>query len=233
MPIAPDHRFLEVEESVAKGLTRFDDPLCAELAEILRGNNAQSDVVYAYELYVEETHRQAMDAFTLAQSPLDVFTAVFEIPIPIVQVYQHLFMDMSVFRDRLDRLAYAANYQKLYACEDHVAERMRSAVTAGPDYLRWQYASPNPQMDPRKIVRESMMDSFYRSMAHKGNALVSGVTKEAVKWMQNSVKYARALEELEPQTAKAGADQLKIALLAPDVSYSAPTQNINSADILH
>lgn len=233
MPRLPDFRFTEVDAAVKGGTTTFDDVLCQALADCLQELEADANVVYAFELYQEPRHRQALDAFSLALAPPAVIQEVTEIPVAVIKVYQYLFMDTGVFRNRLERFSFAADYATIYGCEEHVGERMRTAVTAGVDYLRWVYASPNPDANPKQIIRDSMLDSFYRSMVHKGNSLISGVSKEAVKWMQTSVKFARMLEDIDPQTAKAGAEQLVITLKAPDMKYSAPAEAVSPADILH
>jgi hypothetical protein len=228
MKARPDHRYFEVKDAPEDH--EWNDPLMAALAKLLKtGSSELSDVVYAYDLYKDTTHRAVLDAFVLSRMPLEHASRALEVPMSVLEAYCYLFMNLKAFRNKLELISYSMEY----GGSDYGRELVRTAVSIGPDYLLWSFGDKGTQIDTRHIVKRTMMDSFFRSMAHKGNSLTSGVAKEAKSWMATAVKNAELLEKLEPQTAKNAVDELRIALETRDDTLPAEQAPVALNEILH
>lgn len=225
----PDHRWRTVQQAVDRDGDVPADPISAELVALLSGGAASDTVQHAYDLYADEEHRAVVDAFLLARCALQEVATLLSIDIPVLETYQHLFMDMLVFRNRLEIISYAARYDG----NPYGKELVKTAVMVGVDYLRWTYGDTDQEFEPRDIVRRTMVDSYFRGMAHKGNALTTNVAKEAHKWWQTAVKNAELSERLSPSTSRRAVEELRIALTKRDDTVPAEQFEVPVADILH
>lgn len=225
----PDHRFLRTKEALTGASPRPEEPRMLSLLEILEGTESTTPVRYAFDLYQNAEHRMVLDAFFLAMTPKDLITDTLNIPAEVLEAYGHLFMDMSVFRNRLEILTFAKDYPGT----PYAKEMIRTAVTVGYDYLLWAYGNPNMDaVDSRHIVRKVMVDSFFRGLAHKGNALTSAMAKEAKGWLSMSVSNAALIEKIDPRTAKAAVNELKIAIEGKDSTLSTERAPVPVDEIL-
>ena len=187
------------------------------------------DVSLAHDLYTEVEHRCVVDAFLLTRSQHHEIASVLEMDVAVIDTYAYLYMDMAAFRNRLEIVSYASRYDG----DAYGKELVRTAVSVGADYMHWAYGKPRDTFDPRKVIQHTMTDSFYRGMAHKGNALTTNVAKEAHKWWATAVKNAELSERLNPSTAKQAIEELRIALGKQDETHAPDDFEVPVTDILH
>lgn len=226
----PDHRFLAMQALVASGSPAPTDALEVALFARLSGQPCLVEAVaYASDLHENEEHRPVIDAFLLARTPLDIIASTLDIPAHVLETYMQLFMDVSVFRNKLELITYATHYES----SAYGKELVRAAVTVGLDYLLWAYGNGNGQLDTRHVIRRTMLDAYFRGMAHKGNALTSNVAKEALKWWSTAIRNAESLEKIDPHTAQNAVDELRIALEAKDESLKIAEAPVPVTEILH
>jgi len=188
----------------------------------------RTDTTYAYDLFADDDHRPVLDAFLLSGATLDVITAVLFIPIPVLQIYEYLFFDRTSFRNRLEKISYASTY----VGSAFAKELLKTGIMVGVDYLIWTYGGKE-DVDTRLVVRHTMVDAYYRGMAHKGNSLTSGVSKESQKWWGTAIKNAEILEKMDPRTTKQAIEELRIALETTDETTPVEQSPVSLEDILH
>ena len=230
MHVDPRHRYLAVLAAANEALPAPEDPLEAALYALASsGSCPDPNVSYAYDLYALENHRAAMDAFLLSKVPPELIAGALEIPPLVIAAYRHLFMDTDVFRNRLELVTYAADYEG----NAYAKELVRTAVLIGCDYLLWAFGKPDPALDNRAVVRRTMVDAFFRGMAHKGNPITSATVKEAQKWWANAIRNAQILEDIDPRTAKSALEDLRLALGQMDETLSTDEAPVPVEDILH
>ena len=230
MVAAPSHRFNTVHAALSEAAVTHADPLMQALRDVLLNTpSADADVRYALDLYVAPAHRAAMDSFVLAGAPADLVQSVIGVRAEVLRVYAHLFMDVGVFRNRLEMLSWASDYEG----DSYGKELCRAALTIGIDYLLWAFGKGDADLDARMVVRRTMIDSYYRGLAHRGNGLTAGVTKEAYKWWATAVRNAEILERLDPRVSKHAAEELKIALEAKDDTLKPGESPVSIDEILH
>lgn len=226
---SPRHRYETVSAACAAAETPSDDPLEAALYAVLKKEpGANDEVQYAYELFANEEHHSILDAFLLAGASFDIVSRVLGVPINVLQTYQHLFFDTQFFRNKLERISYATQYPG----DAYAKELMRTGVMVGADFLIWTFGG-REEIDTRQVVRHTMVDSFYRGMAHRGNSLTSGVTREAQKWWSTAIRNAEILEKMDPRSSQDAANELRIALKGTDETISVEKSPVPIEDILH
>jgi hypothetical protein len=186
-------------------------------------------VAYAADLYENADHRPVVDAFFLARTAMDEISRVLSIPPAVLEVYRYLFMDMSVFRNKLEVISYARDYEG----SPYGKELVHTAVSVGPTYLRWAYGDGGGELDTRFVIRKTMIDAYFRGLAHKGNALSSNTAKEALKWWSTAIRNAESLEKIDPHTTKEAVDELRMALEAKDDTLKPEQAPVPISDILH
>jgi hypothetical protein len=226
----PQHRLLAVQEAVVAKQPPPPDPHMHGLYQLLLGQSpVPPGVQGAHDLFRVPLHRTAMDAFFLARASIDLISKVLEMSPDVVIAYGHLFMDTQVFNNRLELISYAANYDS----DEYGKELVRAAVSAGPEYLMWSYGGGIGDVDSHFIVRKTMVDSFFRGLAHKGNSLASPIAKESQRWWQTAIRNTEILEKMEPRTAQSAFDELKIALDSRDETIHVDKPPVPLSEILH
>lgn len=225
---APRHRFEAVLDSVRQAVPPPPGDLELLLHGLISGNGVpDTSVSYAYDLYLDIQHRAVLDAFILADAQRSVVARVLSIPESVLLTYEYFFFDVSAFRNRLEKISYATSYTG----EAFAVELLKTGVMVGADYLVWTYGG-RETLDTRTVVRHTMIDAFFRGMAHKGNALTSGVAKEAQKWWATAIKNAEILEKMDPQSSKQAYEELRIALEGLDETLAVEASPVPLDNIL-
>lgn len=224
----PRRRYEETVDAVDKKIPPAGALESALYAVLTNGTPVEEKVKYAYELFLNEEHRAVLDAFLLSDAPHDVVSRVLSIPSDVLSAYSYLFFDSTMFRNRLEKISYASSYDG----NAYAKELLRTGVMVGSDYLVWTYGGKE-EVDARRVVRHTMVDSFFRGMSHKGNSLTSNVTREAQKWWATAIKNAEILERIDPRATKQAYEELKIALEGVDETTSADKSPVPLEDILH
>lgn len=226
--VAPRHRYDAVVTAVKARTPPAGGRELALYQVITRQPSPDPVAAYAYDLFQDAQHRAILDAFILAEAGLGTTSRVLNIPSDVLEFYVDMFFDTSVFRNRLEKISYASNYEG----DAWASELLRTGVMVGADYLVWTYGGQD-KLDTRAVVRHTMIDAFFRGMSHKGNSLTSGVAKEAQKWWATAIKNAEILEKMDPQAAKQAYEELRIALQGTDTTIPAEKAPVPLDDILH
>jgi len=227
--VSPRHRFEAVLATVKTSAPPPPEELELALHGLItRTGQPNAGVSYAYDLYLDLQHRAVLDAFILAGAERATVAKVLDIPESVLLMYEYFFFDTSTFRNRLEKISYASNYDG----DAYAAELLKTGVMVGADYLLWTYGGKD-SVDTRAIVRHTMIDSFFRGMSHKGNSLTSGVAKEAQKWWATAIRNAEILEKMDPQATKQAYEELRIALEGVDETTPVEKSPVPLADILH
>jgi hypothetical protein len=227
--VSPRHRF----DAVLTAVKTASPPPVGELEEALHacikgGSTLNATVEYAYDLYLDTQHRAVIDAFILADAERPAMSRVLGVPVSVLMAYEYLFFDPSTFRNRLEKISYSSSYDG----DAYAAELLKTGVMVGADYLIWTYGG-RESLDTRVVVRHTMIDAYFRGMAHKGNSLTSGVAKESQKWWATAIKNAEILEKMDPQATKQAYEELRIALEGVDETIPAEKSPVPLDDIMH
>ena len=226
---SPRHRYEVTEQAVKQRLEVPVQPKMAALYELLSGSPCTDpEVEYAHDLYTVVRHRETLDAFLLARTPVEKIVSCLEIDFGVITTYANLFMDTAVFRNRLELMTYVQDYDG----SDEGKELASAGVRVGHTYLLWALGD-SEEVDPRVVVRRTMADAYFRGMAHKGNSLTSLVAKEALRWSTTAIRNAQVIEQLDPRGSKEGFEELRLTLVGVDDTRPALAAPVPVSEILH
>ena len=213
-----------MKKAVAAGTEPVDSAERALFAQ-MSGKKAPTDVERAFDIHEEFYKREVMESFLLAEATPQEIEDVLRVSVPITEAYMHLFFDLDVFEDELDRLNYAYTYDK----NDFGAKLKKFAVDMGKESLMVRM-SRGSYVVPSSSVQESVRSTaFMLSQLAKTNNASSATAKEAYRWAQLALKAA-----VEDDTQDQGnVDRVVMELETVDETTNEETSGIDKVDILH
>ena len=232
MPVRdPHHRARAIREALENDVVPTDAKMRA-VYEAVNGTKPNDALVYAWEKYETVLERTIIEAFLLADAPLDEVAHITEMPIAVLQAYRDTIFDMHVFRDRLERISYV-NYKRglLTATQQSYLE---SALLRGWRYIAWMINHQAVSELPKRILEIAAVEGLYMGLGHRGTDPGSERAKQAKAWLQSGVQAATTLMRLDPADDTEAKNELRVALLGHDSVDSAETAGAPApADIIH
>lgn len=194
------------------------------LLALLKGKRASTDVSRTHDIYSREFKREEMESCLLAGlSPAEIET-ILEIPASVTEAYTHLFFDMSVFEDKLDRIDYAYSYQGEYG-----RELKTLAVDLGKESMMIRASRGSHSIDPKEAQDSVRSTAYMMAQVAKMNAVTSEESKAALRWAQLCLRAAGELPEEETGTS----EKIRLAVEGLDVTTNEKKSGISPDKILH
>jgi hypothetical protein len=185
---------------------------------LTRGKPADdSHVEWAYDIYREVTEREILQAFILAKATDAEVYETLRVPVPVTQVYRHLFFDADAFRDELQILSWIRLYEENNEGTAHGTQLLKMALMLGVKGLRWLYGRDSSYAEPAEIQRQVMTDAYFRGQAHRMYAINSPEAKAAMNMLNTALKVA---SQLSKKTDNTGIKALAIRLRHREMTTS-------------
>lgn len=222
---SPDFRIEELTDG-EKPLTPNEE----EFVKIInKKKNIDSDVQYAYDIYLDKYKSEVIEAFILSGGD-DVFIEkLLRVPSKVSAIYRSLFFRQEVFRDELDVEAYVHTYDE----DEYGKEIKLCAVTLGKEYLIFRFnKDPNSELDVSGAMKSMVEASYMLSKATKINPLNSASSKEARQWMGMALKSLETYAKIKPST-ESNSDDFKLALENIDRTTNESKSDIKKETIVH
>jgi hypothetical protein len=227
----PHFRVYEALDIVEDPRKKPSDKKVEELVKVITRQSKDEVLEYAWDKFQNSRSRICLNAFVIAEASPDTIRRSTGVPIAVVQAYAAYICDITVFRDRLDRLSYIDSVSQ-YGDQDE-ALYLRAAVTAGAPYIVWLLGNQTDET-PKEVVRAHMIDGYHRAKAHRNAPLDSIIAREARIWASESSKNAVALHRIDPQESQDALEQLRLKLVYDDGTISENTVGAPAPeDILH
>lgn len=212
---SPSWRGVKVLEHFSKYGT-FEDWDCSYMNSFnryLAGVDRDSYEGKAYSIYYIPAARSSINALIFSNAPLHKIASEIEEDEMTILAYSKLFFDVSVFPNKLIKLAYVRQMPCSNPQEDFEKSLMISAIQLGPDYISWKLGfSDTNQLDPGRVYSSIMADSFwkFKEMKIKNNMDIS---KESRAWVPSIISAATNSLKVNKQLAS-DSDNVKIKLLS-------------------
>lgn len=211
----PRHRYRAAREKASASPTvSLEAALTAALDQ--PKPDAAASVRAALDVWENTQHRGIVDSVLLAGATDVQVAELLEMTEEDVATYRYLFFDTAVFRNKLEKMTFAANYRDDAWASDFV----RAGLAHGLNYLLWSFGG-KAELSTRNVVRTSMEDAHFKARAHKGTSLTSKTAREASRWMTLATQYAKLVEDLDPQRAQQAHEALRIILEKKDDTVAA------------
>lgn len=219
----PAHRFLAV--SSAKNPPSH--PLEKALHALLNKGGTDAIVAYAHEVYTTPFEREVMQAFIVSGADDALIQQTLGVPLEVTQAYRHLFCDVTVFRDRLDLLRWAREYETSGGSKEGAA-LLKTATMQGPKALAWVYGQGTVEVEPQDVLKHAMADAYFRGATNRDYKLSTKEANVTHALMASAVKIATALDKAKPQNGNALAIKLRYREMTTPVGEGTP-----AVDLLH
>lgn len=202
-----------------------------ELAAVMRGEIKDTELNYAWDLYKDAYIRTIVNSLFLSGAGYDVMARATEIPATVLGLYGQYIFDLSVFRNRLERISFVNTYRQYVTDEE--GQFLQAAITCGTDYVVW-LINGDPRHPPKEVLNVVMMDGFFRSQAHRSAPLTSELAKQARGWLQDAQRAAVNLQKLDPKDDEDALRELVMTLsFKDDTTNEAHVEAPRPEDILH
>lgn len=227
----PDHRARALKALHANGQPYpGEDPFDIAYLQALRGEECATPAVAdAAEWHADVEFRHVLDALFLSHASDVQISDGLSASLSILSAYRHLFFDTDVFWHDMDRRRYANNLD--------VDNTQRSlygvAVDMGPiALLAMLKVGAKPKTDPVELVEIIANDQAANFLRHRGNNLLSELSKEARKWGNDAVSSLCSLIDKRREASQAvSKSPVDIRLLIERTQSSMADLGIDKNDI--
>jgi hypothetical protein len=220
-----DHRYFETHKLVSKKTVPTDARM-RMLAELLStGKCADTATVRALEIYKSEYMRETLECLLLGgAAPLEIFSALKILP-EVTDVYTYLFFDTSLFKDDLDRIAYAHSY----TASKYGKELKKSAIELGAKTLLVRLSRGEYVVPPDAAHNSIRNTAFMLAQMAKVSPVDSKASQDAYRWAQLCLRSS----ENAPEVNKDAGDEINIAVTSRDETTNKESSGLDPKDILH
>jgi hypothetical protein len=158
-----------------------------------------------------------------------VISSIIQEDSDVVYVYSQLFFDISVFFNKLLKVAYIRSLPADTEEDTFEKQVLSWGYYLGAKYLAWKIgAKESASMLPSQAVKKVLDDSIWRSSEHSLSAITSQKAKESKSWIPQVLKSAELLNTLETTAGMETAlSELKIKLSRVEQNSNTPPEEMD------
>jgi hypothetical protein len=151
---------------------------------------------YACDLAQELEDRDVLVAFFLSGADHEEISKSLRIPIPVLEIFEKLVIDLSVFRNKLEMFRYAQHYRS--SATEKGSQLVELGVVQGPFALMHHFLHGHEELpvDAKMYARAMMQQAFYFGMLSRGNTIKSSVTKESLRWLSTTASLLKDYDRI-------------------------------------
>ena len=213
----PDERWMAVQAAIAEP----SHPIEAACWRHVNQVEMSPSIDRALEIYLEQFERERLQPWILAgATDLDIEERV-GLPRDTVRAYQHLFFNVGMFRDMLDKQLWVARY-------DGTAEGMaflQKAVLEGLESVA-HVMGAQVKIDPAAMMENAARDLYFRGQAIKYARVASADAAAAHSMLKSAVEFAREQTKSRPPNITDVMMRLKNRDMTQRVEDVAPHEEI-------
>jgi hypothetical protein len=205
--VIPDWRWRALVNA-ADTVCKPSDVYLARVYDVILDIITDDDISDALDLVRVAEHRETLIAFFLCGATVDQISQCLEISTTVLEHVRMLVMDMTQFRNKLEKLSYARSLVDSGNMTDKGREYLETGLTHGPDALFYHFVWGNEEMpiDARRHIRQFIQTAYHLSTTARGNKVTAESTKEAIKWIGMATKLHDTLKEMDETHAGTGKD---------------------------
>lgn len=147
----------------------------------------------AIEIFKEPFERERFQPWLLAGATEEDINARVGVNVQTTKNYKHLFFDVTVFRDELEKQLWVAKYE---GSPEGMAY-LQKAVLHGVEAVAHVMGAVCT-LDPNTVIEQSMKDAYFRSQALRGAKLSSPEINMAHSLMKTAIEHAQLLSKHKP-----------------------------------
>jgi len=205
--VIPDWRWRALIKA-AEDVCKPSDPYLGRVYDVILGIINDDDLMDTLDLVRVAEHRETLVAFFLCGASTEQISQCLEINTAVLEHVQMLVMDLTQFKNKLEKLSYAKSLVDSGTMTDSGREYLETGLTHGPDALFYHFIWGNEEIpvDARRHLRQFIQTAYHLSTTARGNRVTAESTKEAIKWINMATKLHETLKELDEAHAETGKD---------------------------
>lgn len=219
----PDERYHAVRTATAEPA----HPVEAKLWRHLNGVETCPHTARALEIYLDAYERERLQPWLLAGAMADDIAERVGLHPETTEAYQHLFFNLRVFRDLLDKQRWVARYEGRAGASREGALYLQKAMLHGVEAVAHVMGAPS-KLEPGHVLDCAMRDMFFRGLAVRDARLTSTEAAAA----RNLLKDAVALAEQQAKIKPPGVNDILIRIKTRDLTQPAEVVQA-TGEILH
>jgi hypothetical protein len=227
----PHHRIAAIQEALARKTTPLDSAV-RTVVDAVTGSKPNPELEYAWSKYCAPLERTVIEAFLIADTDYQDIHRATGIPLGVLQAYAEYLFDMTVFRDRLERISHVQR-QRGYLTVSQQAY-LEAALAQGGQFLAWMVNPNAVTVTPKEVLETAMKDGYFMGLTHRGANPGSERAKHAKVYQQTSMAAATSIIRASLGDNEEATHDVAIALLEEQNVDSAETAGaLPPHDIIH
>lgn len=186
---SPDDRWHAVKAAIAEP----EHPIEASGWRHLHQLELVPTIDRALEIYEEPFERERLQPWLIAGADDKDIQERVGLPTATTKTYRHLFFDISVFRDQLEKQLWVAKY----AGTPEGQAFLQKAVLFGVEAVAHVLGAPS-KLEPATVVEQAMRDLYFRGQAIRSARLSSPDTAAAYQLLKGAVDTSQLMNKTRP-----------------------------------
>ena len=228
----PDWRWQRIQESV-QAKKPPTDAFELRIYNVLIGEVNDETVQYVLDMHRVPYQRDTLMAFFLSNATLDQIQTGLGVDLSSAELFETLFIDRSVFRNKMEWRMFAKYYAATFCEDDATRKQLESGVAKGPHLLMSYWCHGNEQVDipDQLIAHQLQMVAYEKALVAKGAAITSAEAREAKQW--GAAAMRNILDRANMKTQNDLETDAIIAIQKRKATLTAAEANLDLGEILH
>lgn len=223
---------MQITEAINNN-TPPDDSFLRDVYSVIVNQMDYENIKYALELHMTPPYRDTIMAFFLSWATLEQVGQGTGIALDVLSIFEKLFIDRAVFRNKLEWKSYVLFYADKCCHDDAGRDQVMKGATEGPLSLLQHWRVGNESLFPSKwdLVSDFIMIAYEKAIIARNSSILSEAAKEAYKWSALTLKTLQVQEGLKD--IRHGALEAHTAIEQRESTLKVTDLGIQPADIAH
>lgn len=202
-------------------------PIEARLWRCSRGLETCEHIARSLEIYNDIFERERLQPWILAGAESTDIAERIGVKPEMVDAYRHLFFNMDMFRDLLEKQRWVALYEERPGATRAGALYLQRAMLHGVEAVAHVLGAPS-KLDPGHVLDSAMRDTFFRGLAARDAKLTSNEATAAHSFLKTAIALATEQAKVRPP----GVNDILIRIKSRDMTQPLAAVQAD-AEILH
>jgi len=228
----PDWRWQAVQKAVEENIPPTDAFLLDIYNVIVQGLEHEL-YQYALELYGTPQYRDTLMAWFLSGATTEQIIQGTRIAPDVLAAFEKLFIDTSVFRNKLEWRSFA-EYYVAHCCHDDAGkQQVKMAILEGPIPLLsyWKLGNEIIKLTDEEVLSTQLVLAHIKALTARNATVTAPEAKEAFRWGQFAVTTAQRRNTLD-DNSEVEVDAI-VAIQRRKATVEAQEVGLDLADIKH
>lgn len=185
----PDMRWRQVCKAVEEEKPP-KDAFLKRIYAVMCGDVQDPKIQYVIDLIENPGHRDSIVAYFFARAEIPRIANSLSIPEEILKIFEQLYIDLGVFRNKLEIRDYVKYYLKERCADKETQREVQVGYTNGAVALDFQWCPDTVNVSEKDVTRAALALSYSKMIIARDAPLLSAASKEGLRWAAFALKAA-------------------------------------------